>query len=306
MLPKPPPRETPLGFLYIPPFRVQGVSVAGEATCIQVPELDLCFDMGQCPRAALACNHVAVSHGHMDHIGGLGYYCSQRRFQGMGDGTIICDKRIEDAMRGMLEGFHALEQQRTPFNLVALEPEEPFRLKNNVSLRGFHTDHTSPSMGYTVVEHRTKLKPQYQDLPQEKLKELKERGEEITRSLQVPLIAYLGDTAPGPHLVREDVREAKIIVTECTFFEPGHRGRANIGKHLHAEDIAEWLRVATCEAMVLVHVSRRTHLGEARAQLAQALPEHDVERIHFLMDHRTNRSRYERQLEEAEATLRKA
>src|SRR4051812_48413589 len=66
MLPKPPPRETPPGFLYLPPFRIYGVSIAGEATCIQVPELDVCFDMGQCLRPSLAAKFVAISHGHMD------------------------------------------------------------------------------------------------------------------------------------------------------------------------------------------------------------------------------------------------
>lgn len=301
MLPKPPPRESSLGFLYLPPYRVQGISIAGEATCIQIPELDLCFDMGICPRAALASNFVALSHGHMDHVGGLAYYCSQRRFQGMGDGTVLCDARIEADVRTMLEGFHSLERQATPFNLVPLEEDQPFKLKNNISLKGFHTEHTAPSMGYTIIEHRTKLKPEYTDFPQEKLRELKDRGEEITRNLQIPLISYLGDTAAGPHLVRDDVRKSKVIITECTFFEPGHRGRANIGKHLHASDIAEWLRVAECEAMVLVHVSRRTHLGEARSQLAATLRPEDVDRVHFLMDHRTNRTRYEQQLAEAEA-----
>ncbi|MDQ7013847.1 MAG: MBL fold metallo-hydrolase [Planctomycetota bacterium] len=301
MLPKPPPRESSLGFLYLPPYRVQGLSVAGEATCIQIPELDLCFDMGSCPRAALASNFVALSHGHMDHVGGLAYYCSQRRFQGMGDGTIVCDARIESDVRTMLEGFQALERQVTPFNLVPLQEDEVFKLKNNVSLKGFHTEHTAPSMGYSIIEHRTKLKPEYTDFPQEKLRELKNRGEEITRNLEVPLISYLGDTAAGSHLLRDDVLKSKIIITECTFFDPGHRGRANIGKHLHAADIAEWLRVAECDAMVLVHVSRRTHLGEARAQLTEGLREEDIGRVHFLMDHRTNRMRYEQQLAEAEA-----
>lgn len=301
MLPKPPPREPSLGFLYLPPYRVQGISVAGEATSIQIPELDVCFDMGSCPRAALASNTVALSHGHMDHVGGLAYYCSQRRFQGMGDGTIVCDARIEPDVRAMLEGFHALERQVTPFNLVPLQHDEVFRLKNNVSLKGFHTEHTAPSMGFSIIEHRTKLKPEYTDFPQEKLRELKERGEEITRHLEVPLVSYLGDTVAGPHLLREEVLKSKIIITECTFFEPGHRGRANIGKHLHAADIAEWLGVTECQAMVLVHVSRRTHLGEARAQLFASLREEDTGRVHFLMDHRTNRARYEQQLAEAES-----
>src|SRR5262245_1685831 len=90
MLPKMPPRSGQVGFLYIPPYRVQGVSIAGEQTVVQVPELDVCFDIGLCPRIALSSPYVALSHGHMDHVGGLPYYFSQRMFQKMGMGRCVC------------------------------------------------------------------------------------------------------------------------------------------------------------------------------------------------------------------------
>lgn len=306
MVPKPPPREGNLGFLYIPPFRVQGYSIAGEVTTITVPELDVCFDMGQCPRAHLAAKYCCISHGHMDHIGGLAYYCSQRRFQGMGDATIVCDKRIAPAVKRMMEGFIDLEQQKTPYNLLTLEHNQQIEIKNHIYLRGFHTEHTAPSMGFAVIEKRSKLKPEYTDLPQEKLKELKDRGVEITRWLEIPLVAYLGDTQPGPHLVREDVRKAQIVISECTFFEPEHRERAKIGKHLHVDDIAEWLRVLECQALVLIHVSRRSDMGSAKRRLAQVLGEERAGKVLFLMDHRSTKARYEEQQLEAEQTARAA
>lgn len=293
MLPKPPPREPSLGFVYVPPFRIQGLSVAGESTCVMAPELDVCFDMGSCPRAVLPSRFVAISHGHMDHIGSLAYYCSQRRFQGMGDGTVVCDVRIAADIQRMMEGFVDLERQRTPYQLIALEPEQTHEIKNNILLRGFHTDHTAPSMGYSVVEMRSKLREEYLGLPQEKLRELRSRDVEITRTLEIPLVAYLGDTSPGGHLLRDDVRKAQIVICECTFFEPDHKGRAKIGKHMHVDDIVEWLGVLECEALIITHVSRRTHLTFARDQLRKSLSDQQMRRVRLLMDHRGNRADYE-------------
>jgi len=300
MIPRPPPREGSLGFLYLPPFRVQGFSVAGEATTISIPEMDVCFDMGKSPRAHLAPKYCVLSHGHMDHIGGLAYWCSQRNFQGMGPGTIVCDKRIESDVRGMMDGFQALERQKTPYELIALEEGEELELKNNIFLRPFHTEHTCPSSGYSIIEKRTKLKPELVGLPQEKIKDLKQRGEEIVNTFEVPLIAYTGDTLPGPHLLREDVMNAQIIITECTFFEKDHQQRAKVGMHMHVNDIAEWLKVAQCEHMVICHISRRTHLGQARKALIDVAGKELCEKVHFLMDHRTNRDRYDIQAEEAQ------
>ncbi len=298
MIPKPPPRESPLGFLYFPPYRVQGVSVAGEATSIQIPELDVCFDMGACPRAALASKFACISHGHMDHVGALAYWCSQRNFQGMGPGTIVCDERIADDIRGMMTGFVNLERQKTPYTLTTLKPGEELKIKNNIALRLFEVEHTCPAVGYVVVEKRTKLKEEFRELPQEKLRELKDRGTEIVRHLEVPLVAYLGDTLPGPHLIHDSVRSAKIIISECTFFDPAHVERARVGQHMHVNDIAEWLRVVECEAMVLTHISRRTHLQQARDALEKAAGDL-ASNVHLLMDHRTNRARYEAQAEAA-------
>jgi len=262
---------------------------------VQVPEMDVTFDIGCCPRAMLASKFVALSRGHMDHAGALAYYCSQRRFQGMGTGKIVCDARLVGPINRMMAGFVDLEQQRTPYDLLPLEPEQQIEIKPNIHLRGFETEHTSPSFGYAIVEKRSKLKPELVNLPQEKLKELKDRGQEITRTLEIPLIAYLGDTAPGPHLVRNDVRKAEIVLCECTFFEPDHVERAKVGMHMHINDVAEWLRVLECKSLILTHISRRTHLGYAREQLLKLVGPEKAERVFLLMDNRFNRDRYEKQ-----------
>jgi ribonuclease Z len=299
MIPKPPPKEGGLGFLFIPPFRVQGTSIAGESTCVQVPELDVCFDMGVCPRAALSSKIAAISHGHMDHIGGLAYYCSQRVFQGMGPGTILCHKAIGPAIKRMMEGYISLEEQVTPYTLVEMEQDQVFEIKNNIFIRMFEVEHTCPSSGYTIYERRSKLKPEYYELPQDKLRELKDKGVDITRILHVPLVSYIGDTSPGPWLIREEVRKSQIVIAECTFLEDDQRDRAKVGKHLHLRDIAEWIPTLECQKLVLVHLSRRTHVQEARTLLRKLVKGQHADRVEFLMDHKANKFRYERQVYEA-------
>ncbi len=298
-IPKEPPRRPQMGFLYLPPFRVQGVSIAGEETVVQIPELDVCFDIGLSPRAALTSNYVALTHGHMDHSAGISYYFSQRNFQGMGVGTIVCHPKVERAIHNIMNAWVELEAQRTPYNVVALEPDEEVEIKNNTFLRAFATKHTVPSLGYVVIEKRSKLRPDLVGLPQEKLVELKKSGETITTTLEVPLICNTGDTMWGPHFEREDVLNAKILITECTFLESDHRDRAHVGQHLHLNDVVRLIRRSKADHIVLTHLSRRTHLGQARKQIDIAVPAEHRDRVHILMDHRTNRTRLEQQTQEA-------
>jgi ribonuclease Z len=180
-----------------------------------------------------------------------------------------------------------------------LEPDQQIEIKNNIFLRGIEMIHTVPALGYSVIERRSKLKEEFHNLPQEKLRELKNSGQEITRTLEIPLVSYSGDTEMGPALFRDEFANSRIVICECTFFEDDHRSRAAVGKHLHIQDIATLLKVWRAEAVVIIHVSRRTNLSESREQLMRLAGPNDASRVHFLMDLRGNRMRHERQLRDA-------
>lgn len=295
MIPREPPRRPQLGFLFVPPYRIQGISVAGEESVVMIPELDVAFDIGLSPRAVLPAPYVALTHGHMDHAAGIAYYLSQRHFQGMGIGTIICPKALAQPITNLMNAWVDIESQRTPYELKPLEHDQQIQIKPNIFLRGFDTIHTVPSMGYVIVEMRSKLDPQYSGMTQEQLVELKTQGKQITKLHEIPLVCYTGDTTWGPHFDRPDVLEAKILITECTFLEDEHRDKAPIGKHLHLDHIVELMERSKAEAVVLTHLSRRTHMSEVRKMLEKRVPKEHHDRLLLLMDSRDNRKRYEQQ-----------
>ena len=297
MLPRRPPRSGQIGFLYLPPYRIQGISIAGEQTAVHLPELDVVFDIGLCPRPALSAPFVALTHGHMDHVAGLPYYFSQRMFQKMGVGSCICHEEIASDIQTMMGGWVDLERQCTPHNIIPIRPGGELEIKPNIYIKALKANHTVPALSYVVMEHRKKLKEQYCGVPQNQLRELKLGGEEITNTLKMPLVACTGDTEVNDSLFGPEFVNAPIVLTECTFFEQEHKKRASVGKHIHIEHLSELMCFWKAEHVVITHTSRRTGLDYIKRCISEKVAEEHQHRIHLLMDHRSNYSRYKKQLE---------
>ncbi len=267
------------------PYCVIGYSVAGEETVVQVPELNICFDCGRAPQFALTSDILCISHGHMDHVAGLAYYISQRHFQGLKPPTILVPAEIADAVDDMLLAWRRIERQQTPYDLVEMRPGQMFRVRNDFGIRAHRTHHGGPSLGYAAIDIRHKLKDEYHNRSGEELRKLKDDGVEIQYTLEVPVVTYLGDTGAGPVWKEPDVVEAKILLTECTFFEPDHKRTAKAGRHLHVTEFVNYLPRLNCEHVVLLHLSRRTGLGRAKRLLKEAVDDaSQLDRVHFLMD----------------------
>jgi ribonuclease Z len=153
-------------------------------------------------------------------------------------------------------------------------PHAEFELSREHVATTFPTAHTVPSLGYIIWERRRKLKPEFQGLTGDQIRDLRFSGVEVSGEVRVPLVCYTGDTAPAGLDACESVYDAKILITELTFFRPEHR-KEKIHKfgHMHLDDILARAGKFRNELIILGHFSTRYHEDQARKAILKRLPE---------------------------------
>ncbi|GKV14102.1 hypothetical protein SLE2022_290120 [Rubroshorea leprosula] len=248
-------------------YPVEGLSIGGHETCIIFPTLNLAFDIGRCPQRAISQDFLFISHGHMDHIGGLPMYVATRGLYGMKPPTIIVPTAIKEDVEKLFEVHRNLDKSELKHNLIGLDVGEEFCLRRDLKVKAFRTYHVIQSQGYIVYSVKQKLKQEYLGLSGNEIKNLKSSGVEITNTVTAPEVAFTGDTM-SDFMVDEtniDVLRARILVVECTFIDnsvPVEHAR-DYG-HTHLSEIINHADRFENKAILLIHFSARYTLEEIR------------------------------------------
>ncbi|MHC4068408.1 MAG: MBL fold metallo-hydrolase [Planctomycetota bacterium] len=267
-------------------LEIIGYSVAGEETVVAMPQLDVCFDIGKAPNQIVPINHVLLTHGHMDHAAGIAYYLSHRNFCGQSPGTILAPENLLGPMREIIDAWGKLDGNKIPANLVGVKPGDEYQIKPNLFTKVFPTKHSKNSVGYTVIEKRKKIKPEYAKLTGPQIVELKKQGVQIDNPLEIPIVSYLGDTDYVDFSQLEYIVRSRILIAECTFYTPEQTERAKAGKHIHIDEFAALIENMQSEYIVITHTTQRISLGEIRRILKEALPAEKYKKIILLMANR--------------------
>lgn len=265
-------------------IKVVGFSLAGEESVVALPEYNVCFDVGRAPREIISIDNVCLTHGHMDHAAGIAYYFSQRGFLGNSPGRLIVHHSLAPLIEDLMKTWARIEGHPSEIEVVPVEPMQDVPIRRGLIVRPFAVNHVRTSLGFSVIEIRHKLKAEFHGKTGPELVALKKDGVEIEERTECPMATFTGDTALGRFLHHDFVRQSRVLIVECTFFESEHEVRARAGRHIHAEDLPEILACVPEAQILLVHLSRRTDFRTAKKTLLELVKPDDVERITFLME----------------------
>ncbi|WP_145372878.1 MBL fold metallo-hydrolase [Maioricimonas rarisocia] len=263
---------------------VEGYSRAAVQSYWRVPELKLGFDLGGSPWSFMGTQTFFVSHGHLDHLAALPAFVARRKMMKMEPPTIYVPEEIVEPVERLMRAWQRLDRGRQICNLIGAKAGDEYELSREHVATAFATKHTVPSLGWVVWERRRKLKPEYQGLSGEEIRDLRYDGIDVSAEVRVPLVCYCGDTAPGGLDNCDAVFESKILITEVTFFRPEHR-KEKIHKfgHTHLDDIIERAERFQNELIILCHFSTRYHERQIRRAFEKRMPGHLKERVELWM-----------------------
>jgi len=274
--------DLPVKTLVHKSISIEGFSRAAVQTYWRIPELKLGFDLGAQPWSFMGTPTWFVSHTHIDHVLALPAYVARRRMMKMEPPTIYLPEAACDPVERLLRQVSRLDRGRLPCRLVGTRPGDEIELSREHVVTVSATRHTVPSLGFIVWERRKKLKPEFRDLPGEKIRDLRLGGVEVTREVRMPRVAYLGDSAPDGLDDCPAMYQAEVLILELTFVAPSHR-KEKIHKfgHTHLDDLVERRDRFANELVIAGHFSTRYHPRQIRHFVEKALPDMLGGRLHL-------------------------
>ncbi|KAK3084659.1 hypothetical protein FSP39_017061 [Pinctada imbricata] len=239
------------GFIKIGKYHVFPWTISGLESCVVVRSDDLfvVFDMGYSHRETIMCKHVFISHGHMDHIGGLPQHNMKRGLFRLPGATYFLPKHLVEKVSAVASLFHDIHgtdsenMLEEELHLVGVDPGETIEISPKFFAQPFQTHHRVKSQGYLIYKRNKELKPEYRGLEGREIGEKVKSGIDVYQITTSPEIAYTGDTTfeVFQNLPHPDLLKVKLLITESTYIDLDPKtdsiAKARERGHIHVQEI---------------------------------------------------------------------
>jgi len=225
---------------------------------------------------------VFLSHGHYDHIGGIGGLVHSRASaRGDKEKPLVVYYPRGDAMVELLREYVSRTSGNVRYDLEWLPVEAGQEIELGAGrerglLRAFPVRHSARTvnLGYQLFERRTRLRPDLVGRPQDEITAIaQEQGaDSVTEPYEQIVLAYCGDSAP---VDPDQVRGAEVLMHEATFIEPGDRAHE---VHSTVAEALEVARAADVTRLVLMHISTRYPKGQMARMIRSIAQEQGFDR----------------------------
>ncbi len=253
---------------------VDGTSVGGIETCIQLPQWEIAFDVGRGSRRALRCSRLLITHAHMDHAGAIAWHVSMRDLMGMSRTTCYVPRENHADFEDLFAVWRRLDRSELPVTLIPVGPGDEVAMGSKRTLLPFRSPHRVPCQGYAIRASRQKLLPELADLPGPEIHRLRESGVPITETRDYLEVAFTGDSVIDVVENEANVRTARLLIIEVTFLSDDvPPARARRMGHIHLDDIIERAHLFENEHILFTHFSARYEDHQVREILARRLPD---------------------------------
>ncbi|XP_077995859.1 uncharacterized protein LOC144449223 [Glandiceps talaboti] len=277
-------------------FRIYDWSIAGTETCIVVlvEGVKVAFDIGYSTSHSVRCNHVFISHGHMDHVSGLVQHTAKRLLGNMKPAMYYVPSVIKPCLTHAAEMFAIMDNKDAlkQIQIMETEPGQRIQLPQGYFATVFRTVHRVPSQGYILWKQKSKLKEEYRGQAPKDIAKLKQTGVEVTETQDVPEIAFTGDTTFECFQLKgnEAVLKVKLLIMEATYLDVDTTlDKTRERGHIHLDEIIQNAELfQDVESILLMHFSDKYSSSEIEELVKSNLPDSLLGKVHLALTAHNN------------------
>ncbi len=245
---------------------ITGYSTALFSTWYLIEELGLLFDCGDGLTSSILqksrkIEHAFITHADRDHLTGLLQFLQLNSRPGF---PLIHYPKDCGSFSALQDFTSKFDQHTTQAQWIPIKDRSKIWIRKDMYVEAIRNNHVPcentvhKSLGYRVVQVKSKLKPEYINLSSGEIKAVIERlGKEATHTeLETTILSYSGDT-PCENFEYWD--NAEILIHEATFLgtPEDQKIQTHGNKHSYLEEVIKSASEIKLGCLILGHFSSR-------------------------------------------------